>query len=138
MGMAASPDEQRFGMTFDDRFRVPLAALGITPATAYVTVAPQNLVARLGPWVCRTTPSNVTNVQVSGPYHWYRVIGARLSFADRGLTFGTGLERGVCLRFARPVRGLDPLGLLRHPGLTVTVQEPDRFAATVRRFAGLG
>src|SRR3954471_17073361 len=137
MGVGASANQERFGMAFDERFRVPLAALGITPATAYVTVAQDALIARLGPWVCRTAPSNVTEVQLTGPYSWYRAIGARLSLADRGLTFGTGLERGVCLGFARPVRGLDPLGLLRHPGLTVTVQEPDRFAAAVRRLAGL-
>ena len=136
MDVAADPDAERFAMAIDDRFRLPLAALGITPATAHVTLAPDLLLARLGPWSCRTTPANVTDVQVTGPYRWYRAIGARLSLADRGLTFGTALDRGVCLRFAHPVRGLDPLGLLRHPGLTVTVQEPDRFAAAVRRLAG--
>jgi hypothetical protein len=53
---------------------------------------------------------------------------------DRGLTFGTTYKRGVCLAFHAPVRG--PLPLLRHPNLTLTVAEPDRLAASVRRAAG--
>jgi hypothetical protein len=54
-----------------------------------------------------------------------KVLGARLSLADRGLTFGSDTAGGVCIRFAEPVRGLVPFGLLRHPGLTVTVTTPD-------------
>ena len=42
-----------------------------------------------GPWVCRTAPSNVRAVSLTGPYRWYRAIGPRLSLADHGLTFGT-------------------------------------------------
>ncbi len=37
-----------------------------------------------------------------------------------------------------PVPGLLPTAAFRHPGLTLTVAEPDRFLATVRRRAGLG
>ena len=33
-------------------------------------------------------------------------------------------DEGVCIRFAEPVRGMDPMGKIRHPGLTVTVAEP--------------
>jgi hypothetical protein len=32
----------------------------------------------------------------------------------------------VEISFVRPVRGLDPLGVLRHPELTVTVRDPER------------
>ncbi len=52
--------------------------------------------------------------------------GPHLSFADRGATFATSTEGGVCIRFHRPVRALLPFGPLRHPALTVTVAEPDR------------
>ncbi len=127
----------QFEMAFDPRFRLPLAALGVTPSTAHVTIGPDRLVACFGPWVVRTRPSNVRAVCLTGPYRSYRAIGARLSAADRGLTFGSAVARGVCLLFREPVHGLDPLGLLRHPGLTVTVAQPEAFATAVRRCADL-
>ena len=40
---------------------------------------------------------------------------------DWGLTMATNRRRGLCIRFRSPVRGLDPFGWMRHPGLTVTV-----------------
>jgi hypothetical protein len=89
-------------MAFDPRFRLPLAALGVTPATAHVTVTADRLVACFGPWTCRTTPANVRAVHVTGPYRWYRAIGPRLSLADHGLTVGTSAARGVCLLLREP------------------------------------
>ena len=79
----------------------------------------------LRPWSVRTPRSNVSGVELTGPYHWWKVIGAHLSLADRGMTLGTNADRGACITFHRPVRGLDPLGLLRHPALTVTVARPE-------------
>ena len=59
---------------------------------------------------------------MTGPYSVLRTAGpARLSLGDRGLTFATNNRRGVCLRFRRPVPGIDPLGRIKHPNLTVTV-----------------
>lgn len=124
-------------MAFDPRFRLLLAALTVTPATAHVTLTPDRLVACFGPWVCRTVLSNVRAVSLTGPYHWYRAIGPRLSLADHGLTFGTTPARGVCLQLRDPVPGIDPTGLIRHPGLTLTVADPQRFAAAVRHYAGI-
>jgi hypothetical protein len=140
VGAAAPAAEARAGqfeMAFDPRFRLALATLGVTPATAHVTVTADRLVACFGPWACRTTPANVRAVDVTGPYRACRAIGPRLSLADHGLTFGTTPARGVCLLLREPVPGIDPLGLLRHPGLTLTVADPGRFAATVRHYAGL-
>lgn len=134
---AAGPGAGQFEMAFDPRFRLPLAAIGVTPATAHVTVTADRLIACFGPWTCCTTPANVRAVQVTGPYRWYRAIGPRLSLADHSLTFGTTPARGVCLLLRQPVPGIDPLGLLRHPGLTLTTADPERFAATVHHYAGL-
>jgi len=134
---AAGSGTGQFEMAFDPRFRLPLAALGVTPATAHVTVTADRLVACFGPWTCCTTPANVRAVHVTGPYRWYRAIGPRLSLADHGLTVGTSAARGVCLLLREPVPGIDPLGVIRHPGLTVTVADPAGFAATVRHYAGL-
>ena len=102
-----------------------------------MTLTPDRLVACFGPWACRTAPSNVRAVSLTGPYHWYRAIGPRLSLADHGLTFGTSTTRGVCLQLRDPVPGIDPIGLIRHPNLTLTVAEPQRFAAAMRHCAGL-
>jgi len=132
-----APGAEQFEMAFDARFRIALAGAGITPATAHVTLSQDRLVACFGPWDCHTTPANVREVSVTGPYRWYRAVGVRLSLADRGLTFGSSVTAGVCLQFRHPVHGLDPLGLLSHPNLTLTVAEPERFAAAVRRHAGL-
>jgi hypothetical protein len=58
--------------------------------------------------------------------------------SDHGLTFGTTTTGGVCLQLRDPVPGIDPLGLIRHPSLTLTVADPQRFAAAMRRYAGTG
>lgn len=136
-GRTSEDEAEQFELAFDARYRLPLAALGVTPTTAHVTVAPDRLLACFGPWVVRTTPANVQEVCLTGPYRGYRAIGPRMSMVDRGLTFGSSLERGVCLLFREPVRGFDPFGRLRHPGLTVTVARPEAFAGAVRRCAGL-
>jgi hypothetical protein len=38
----------------------------------------------------------------------------------------------VCLTFRDPVRGIDPIGLIRHPGLTVTVDDVDGLIEALR------
>ncbi|MFI5585599.1 hypothetical protein ACIA5G_11235 [Amycolatopsis sp. NPDC051758] len=88
---------------------------------------------RLGPWLVTTPLHNLAGAEVSGPFNPLKGLGVRLSLADRGLTFGTTTERGVCLRFHEPVPGIDPWGLVRHPGLTVTVAEPELVAAAINR-----
>ena len=120
---------ERFDFTFDPRFRLWLMGLGITPRTTSVTVSDDRFVARFGPWVCETDRTNITGVEVSGPYRWYKAIGPRLSAVDRGLTFGSTAVGGVCVKFREPVKGLVPTSALRHPGLTVTVRERERLAA---------
>ncbi|MEU5263927.1 hypothetical protein [Amycolatopsis sp. NPDC021455] len=88
---------------------------------------------RLGPWLVETPLSNLAGAEATGPYSVLRGLGVRLSLADRGLTFGTTTRGGVCLRFREPVAGIDPWGRIRHPGLTVTVAEPELVAEAVNR-----
>lgn len=57
---------------------------------------------------------------------------------DRGLTFATNGERGLVLSFARPVTGIDPLGLIRHPELTLTRRRARGPRGPDRRRAGAG
>ncbi|WP_370962390.1 hypothetical protein [Amycolatopsis sp. cg9] len=88
---------------------------------------------RFGPWLVETPLANLAGAEATGPFHPLRALGVRLSLADRGLTFGTTTRGGVCLRFREPVPGIDPWGKLRHPGLTVTVAEPELVAAAINR-----
>jgi hypothetical protein len=131
------PATEVFSFDFDTRFRVPLALLGVTPGRARVTLDSDRLVARYGFWSFETSFDNVTCVSRTGPYRWYTSIGARGSMVDRGLTFGTTPSGGVCVLLREPVPGLLPIETFRHPGLTVTVAEPDRFVDSLRRRAGL-
>jgi len=123
---------QRFDFAFDDRYRLPLRLLGIRPETAVVTVDDQRLRARFGLWMLDTPLSNIDGVTVTGPYTAIRVIGPHLSLADRGVTFGTNAEAGVCVTFTEPVGALAGRHLLEHPGLTVTVADVQGLASLLR------
>jgi len=119
----------RFSFAFDSRYVLPARLAGVQPDRAFVEVTDDVVRARFGPWTVETERSNVASAVVSGPYSVPKTIGpAHLSFRDRGLTFATNSRAGVCLSFREPVRGMDPFGLLRHPGLTVTVEDPQGLA----------
>lgn len=120
----------RLHADFAVRFPAVRRALG---ARSGLELDAGGLRVRLGPWIVTTPLSNIAGAEATGPFSPLRGLGVRLSLADRGLTFGTTTERGVCLRFHEPVRGIDPWGLLRHPGLTVTVSEPDLVAEAINR-----
>jgi hypothetical protein len=136
--VATASDPERFDFAFVPRYRRLARAFGITPATAWVELDDQTFRARFGPWRVSTPLANITSVELTGPYAFWKTAGpARLAITDRGLTFATNGDRGVLIRFATPIRGLDPLGALRHPELTVTVADVDRFAATLRERAQL-
>jgi hypothetical protein len=124
---------ERFTLRFADAYRHPARLFGITPQTAWVDVEADTLRARFGPWRVTTPLANISAVAVTGPYAFLKTAGpARLAITDRGLTFATNGERGVLISFHSPVRGLDPLGLLRHPELTVTVADVEGLAQRLR------
>jgi hypothetical protein len=124
---------ERFDFDFAPAYRLPGALFGVRPAKAWVEVDDTTLRARYGPWRVTTPLSNVTGVEITGPYAYLKTAGpARLAITDRGLSFTPNGARGVLMHFAEPVRGLDPLGLLRHPELTVGVADPERLAARLR------
>lgn len=126
----------RYGFALDPRFRSVLLPFGVRdPSDAGVVLDADRLLVRFGHWSLATPVRNLAGARVTGPFAAPKVLGPRLSLADRGLTFGTSTERGVCIRFHRPVPGLEPLGVLRHPAVTVTVRDPDALAAAVERHA---
>lgn len=123
-----------FPFRFHPTFAAVALPLGVRPDTCSVQVTDEGLAVDFGPWRVRTPLSNVVAATVTGPYRWPKVVGPpHLSLSDRGLTFGTNPDEGVCLRFGRPVTGIDPWGIVRHPALTVTVGEPVALAELLDR-----
>lgn len=71
---------------------------------------------------------------MTGPYAFVKTAGpARLAFTDRGLTFATNGDRGVRIAFHTPIHGLDPIGLIPHPELTVTPVEVARLVTVLEQ-----
>ena len=121
-----SSDRTSYPFRFHPLYRLLALPFGVTPTRSSVRLGAGWLRARFGPWSVETPLDNVAEVEVTGPYRLVTTVGpAHLSFTDRGLTFATNPDRGVCIRFRSPVRGMDPAGALRHPGLTVTVADVD-------------
>jgi len=121
-----------FPFRFDPVHRLFALLFGTTPGRTGVEVTGGQLVARYGFWSLRTPLTNVAGTQVTGPYSSVRTIGpARMSAVDRGITFSSNRERGLCISFHEPVPALEPTGRLRHPALTVTVADVDGLAAAL-------
>lgn len=133
---AAGRRTVRHEFAFTRAYRVAALAFGVLPATTYVDVGPDDLLVRFGPWRLRTPLANVDGIELTGGFTFLKTAGPpHLSFADRGVTFATNGDRAACLTFHEPVRLLDPTGRLRHPGATLTVADPEKLAADVRRAA---
>jgi hypothetical protein len=127
------PRGERFTFRFAHAYRRPARLFGISPETAFVDVGADTLRARFGPWRVTTPLANISAIAVTGPYAFLKTAGpARLAITDRGLTFATNGDRGVLISFHSPVRGLDPLGVLRHPELTATVADIDGLVERLR------
>jgi hypothetical protein len=123
---------RRFAFAFAPAYRRAARGFGVTPAKAWVEVGEDRFRARFGPWRVDTPLSNISDVALTGPYRFVKTAGpARLAITDRGLTFATNGRRGVRVSFRTPVPGLDPLGLIRHPELTVTVADVDELATVL-------
>ena len=134
-----APGTTTFEFRFEPRYQRWARWFGVTPASAFATVGPHHLEAHFGPWAVRTPLSNIAAIDITGPYYFWKTGGpAHLSFRDGGLTFATNGTAGVCISFAVPVPGLEPLGRIRHRTLTVTVGDCAAFAARLRSgIAGL-
>jgi hypothetical protein len=124
----------RFPFRFDPTYRRLARLFGVTSERAWVEVNEDELEARYGPWCVRTPLSNIARVEVTGPYAFLKTAGpARLAITDRGLTFASNRDRGVCITFHSPVTGIDHAGRIRDPELTVTVLDVDGLAEALAR-----
>lgn len=118
---------RRFDFAFSPRYLVAALPFGVTPRTTYVEVGEgpgAELRVRFGPWSLKTPLTNVRSATRTGPYSFAKTAGpAHLSFSDRGVTFATNGNAGVCLQLHEPVPGIDPTKRIKHPGATVTVRD---------------
>ena len=121
----------RFAYSFDSRFAPLLRIAGVRPERDGVTVTDDRFEATFG-WLRLHTPiANVAGGHVTEGYAWYKAIGARLSFADDGLTFGTNTRRGVCIHFHDRVPAV--LGRRPHSALTITVADCEGLLAAIEQ-----
>jgi hypothetical protein len=111
----------------DGRFRPVLALFGLRPKSDGVsTVVDGQLLASFGWFHVATPMSNIEDAHITRHYRWWTAIGARTSWVDDGLTFGTNAEAGVCIHFKEKVPS--PLSRKGHSALTVTVLDCQRLA----------
>ena len=116
----------RFPFRFQPLYRTLALPFGVTESNSSVEVADEHFTVRFGRWALRTSLSNIVGYERTGPYGIPKTIGPpHLSIADRGITFATNAEAGLCVRFADPVSAIDPFGWIRHPAATVTVDQID-------------
>jgi hypothetical protein len=119
-----------FPYRFDRRFVAMWLPFGARPHRDGVTVTEGGRFrASFGFFRLDTALDNVAGGHVTSGYRWYTAIGARLSFVDDGLTFGTNNARGVCVHFRQPVGPV--LGRRPHSALTVTVDDCDGLVALI-------
>lgn len=115
---------------FDAAYRLPGLLFAVTPATTRVEVGDGELQVRFGLWRLRTTLANVAGCEVTDGFAWVKTAGpAHLSFADHGVTFATSSGPALCVRFHEPVPAIDWVGRIKHPGATMTVEDPARLQA---------
>jgi hypothetical protein len=105
---------------------------GVHPSRDGVTVTDDGTFRATFGFLNLETPiSNVDEAHVTRDYRWWTAAGARRSFVDDGLTFGTNRTAGVCVHFREPVPS--PLRRQGHSALTVTVADVDRLVDRLRR-----
>jgi hypothetical protein len=121
-----------FRYAVDKRFFPLLLTFGLRPSKDGVTLTDDGrFVATYGFLRIETSLSNIDGAHVTSGYRWWTAVGARMSLADDGLTFGTNRDRGVCVHFPDKVRSV--MRRSGHSALTVTVAEVDRLIEALDR-----
>jgi hypothetical protein len=121
---------QVFRYATDLRLALFWAPFGVRPGHDGVTLTDDGrFVATFGFLRIETPVANLAGAHVTDGYRWWTAAGARRSFVDDGLTFGTNAQRGVCVHFRDPVPS--PLRRAGHSAVTVTVADPEGLVVAV-------
>ncbi len=120
-----------FTFAVDKRLAPFYLPYGFRPGRDGVTITDDGIfLARFGFLHLETPLGNIDEAHVTRGYRWWTAGGARMSLADKGLTFGTSWSAGVCVHFRAPVPS--PLRRKGHPALTVTVADVDGLVARLQ------
>jgi hypothetical protein len=124
-----------FRYAIDKKF-VPLwLPFGVRPSKDGVTLTDDGrFVATYGFIRLETRVTNIDGAHITSGYRWWTAIGARLSLADDGLTFGTNDNAGVCIHFREKVGSV--LRRSGHSALTVTVADVEGLIQALDRMTG--
>ena len=126
---------REFDFAFSPAYAAAARPFGITAARTSVEVGPRWLYVRYGPWKPLTPRANVVAAHITGDFSFVKTAGPpHLSLRDRGVTMASNGDRALCLEFAQPVTAIDTTGVIRHPGATLTVADPEG----LRRAPGWG
>jgi hypothetical protein len=113
---------QLFRYAVDKKFAPMWAPFGVRPRRDGVTITDDDrFLATFGFLRLETPIDNVTGAHITRGYRWWTAVGARGSFVDDGLTFGTNTKAGVCVHFRDKVRSA--VSRNGHSALTVTVAD---------------
>jgi len=109
-----------FPYAFSKKLAPLWVPFGLRPSKDGVTLTDDGrFVATYGVLRIETPIDNIDDAHITTGYRWWTAIGARISFADDGLTFGTNPDGGVCVHFGQKVASV--LRRSGHSALTVTV-----------------
>jgi hypothetical protein len=122
-----------FPYRLDKRWVAIFKVLGVDEADGVTVTEDAMLKATYGRLSLSTPLSNIHHTEISGPHRWWTAVGARLSFADDGLTFGTNHHKGLCIEFIERVPKV--LGKRDHSALWVSVADPEGLAAAITAYA---
>jgi hypothetical protein len=113
-----------FAYAVDNRLAPFWLPFALRPSKDGVTITDDGTFRATFGFLSVETPlTNIDEAHVTRNYRWWTAAGARGSWVDDGLTFGTNSKAGVCVHFREPVRSLlRPKG---HSALTVTVADVD-------------
>lgn len=105
--------------------------MGFRTSNGVTVAAAGDVTATFGFLTLRTNLENIEGSHITRDYRWWTAVGARRSFVDDGLTFGTNAKAGVCIHFREKV----PSALSRkgHSALTVTVEDLDGLVEALSR-----
>ena len=121
-----------FAFAVDKRLAPFWLPFGLRPGKDGVTITDAGaFVVTFGFLKLQTPLANIDEAHVTRNYRWWTAAGARRSFADNGLTFGTNRTAGVCIHFREPVPS--PLRPKGHPALTVTVADVEGLVDRLQR-----
>lgn len=124
--------KRNFPFAIEAAYIPVLAVFGVLPTATSMSVGPDSIDITFGLLKRSIALDNIKSVKLTGPYKWYRAIGARYSYSDHGLTYGTSTAGGVCMEFHEGIEGHGPFKLVRHPNLTVTPVDLEGFAKAIK------